>query len=118
MNSPTINDSLFKESLQDLYEHAPCGYVFMLPDGAVAHANQTFLDWTGYSSDELLSRRFQDLLTTAGKMFYENQFAPLLRMQGAIREVAFDLVCRDGGRLPVLVSSVLRTNGGGHPELI
>lgn len=102
-----MNDEVLKESLQDLYESAPCGYIFTAPDGSLLRVNQTFLDWTGYSRDELLSRRLQDLLTVAGKIFYENQYAPLLRLQGAVREVALDLLRRDGTRLPVLINSVL-----------
>lgn len=113
-----MNDEALKESLQDLYERAPCGYVFTLPDGAFARVNQTFLEWTGYTRDELLRGRLQDLLTVPGKMFYENQYAPLLRMQGTVQEVAFDIVRRDGTRLPVLINSVLRVDAGGAPTLV
>ena len=41
---------------------------------------------------DFFGRRFTDLLTLPGKLFYENQFYPLLRMQGSVREVAFELV--------------------------
>jgi PAS domain S-box-containing protein len=51
-------------------------------------------------------------------MFYENQYAPLLRMQGRVTEVSFDLRCLDGRRLPVLVNSTLRTTAAGQPTLI
>ena len=33
----------------DLYEHAPCGYLTTLPDGTIVKVNQTFLTWTGYA---------------------------------------------------------------------
>lgn len=113
-----MNEDVLNESLQDLYEQAPCGYIFSLPHGRLVRVNQTFLDWTGYSRAELLSRRFQDLLTVPGKMFYENQYAPLLRMQGTVQEVAFDIVRSDGSRLPVLVNAVLRVNEEGKPLLV
>jgi PAS domain S-box-containing protein len=114
-----VDDDLLKESLHDLYERAPCGYLFTRPDGTIVRVNQTFLDWTGYARDALLaSTRFQDLLTVPGRIFYENQFAPLLRLQGAVREVAFDLV-RDGREpLPVLVNAVLRAGADGQPLLV
>src|SRR3712207_5984696 len=74
---------------------------------------------TGYARDELVpARRFQDLLTVPGKLFYENQYFPLLRMQGSVQEVAFDLVRGDGERLPVLVNSVQRTDEDGRPLLV
>ena len=43
-----------------------------------------------------------------GRIYHETHYAPLLRMQGSVREIALDLVRADGARLPVLVNSVLR----------
>jgi PAS domain S-box-containing protein len=114
-----VNDDHLRQSLLELYEQAPCGYIFTLPDGTLMRVNQTFLAWTGYTRDELVPvLRFQDLLTMPGKMFYENQYDPLLRMQGHVNEVAFDLVRKDGSRLPVLMSSVRRADEHGSPVLI
>lgn len=114
-----LSDDLLREALQDLYEQAPCGFVFTLPDGTFARVNQTFLDLIGYERHDLISAaRFQDLLTTPSRVFYENQYAPLLRMQGSVKEVAFDL--RRNGRppLPVLMNSVQRLDEGGEPLLV
>lgn len=112
------HEAFLEENLEDLYEHAPCGYVSTLPDGAFAKVNQTFLDWIGYTSEDLLGgKRFQDLLTTAGKMYHETHYAPLLRMQGFVNEVAFDLICRDHRRLPVLISTVQKQDASGAPLL-
>ena len=113
-----MNDDILKETLQELYEQAPCGYIFTLPNGTLTRVNQTFLTMTGYARDELVpSTRFQELLTVPGMIFYENQYAPLLHMQGSVQEVAFDLVRKDGGRLPVLVNSVQRSDDG-RPLLV
>jgi len=102
-------EALFDESAEDLYEHAPCGYLSLLPDGVVGKVNATFLEWTGYSSAELVGKaRFLDLLTVGGRIYYETHFQPLLRMQRQVREVAFDLMRRSGERLPVLVNATHR----------
>ena len=107
-----------EENLEDLYEHAPCGYVSTLPDGTFAKVNHTFLSWTGYQRDELLAgKRFQDLLTVAGKIYYETHYAPMLQMQGFVNEIAFDLVRRDGERLPVLINTVQKQDASGSPLL-
>jgi PAS domain S-box-containing protein len=114
-----VNDDDLRESLQELYEQAPCGYVFCRPDGRFVRVNQTFLDWTGYARAELVpSKRLQELLTVPGKIFYENQYAPLLRMQGFVKEVAFDLVRPGREPLPVLVNSVQRLDAEGRPRLV
>ena len=110
--------ALLGESAEDLYENAPCGYVSALPDGTIIKVNQTLLTWTGHRREELVGRkRFQDLLTAGGRIFHETHFAPLLRMQGAVREIAVEMVCADGGRLPVLINSVLRKDAAGTPLL-
>jgi PAS domain S-box-containing protein len=107
-----MSDELLHESLEELCEQAPCGFLFTRPDGTIVRVNQTLLSWTGYERDDLLSgHRFQDLLTVPGKIFYENQYFPLLRMQGFVKGVAFDLACRDRDPLPVLVTP---SNGPGR----
>jgi len=108
-----------EQSVEDLYEHAPCGYLSTLPDGTVIRANATFLAMTGYRADELVAvRRFQDLLTAGGRIYHETHYAPLLRMQGTVREIAVDIVCAGGRRLPALVNSVLKRDAAGEPLLV
>lgn len=110
---------LFEESAEDLYENAPCGYLSARPDGLIVRVNQTFLTWTGYRREDLAGRRrFSELLTAGGRIFHETHYAPLLQMQGAVREIALDMVCADGRRLPVLIHSVLRRDGEGKPLLV
>lgn len=106
------------EDLEDLFEHAPCGYLSAGPDGRILRANQTFTAWTGYLPDEIIGRRFHDLLTIPGKIYYETHFAPLLRMQGSFNEVALDLVRADGSRFPALVNAVVRRDDAGQLRFI
>jgi PAS domain S-box-containing protein len=120
-NEPSHRENvepLLEESAEDLYENAPCGYLSALPDGELVKVNGTLLSWTRYGREEILGRRFQDLLTPGGRIYHETHYAPLLRMQGAVREIALELVCADGRRLPVLVNSVLRTDDAGEPLLV
>jgi phosphoserine phosphatase RsbU/P len=107
-----------KEDFEDLYENAPCGYLSLRPDGRIVKVNQTFCRWTGYAPDELTGKRLHDLLTIAGRIFYETHFAPLLRMQGFFDEVALDLVKKDGEGFPVLVNAAERTNSAREPQII
>jgi PAS domain S-box-containing protein len=111
-------DPLLEERAEDLYEDAPCGYCSTRLGGEIVKVNRTLLQWMGHERDELLGRRFQDLLTAGGRIYHETHYAPLLRMQGAVREIALELVRADGRRLPVLVNSVLRTDADGQPLLV
>jgi PAS domain S-box-containing protein len=114
-----VDGRLLLESAEELFEHAPCGFLLTAPDGAVARVNETFLAWTGYARESVLApRRFADLLTVPGRIFYETHYAPLLRMQGFVREVALDVVCPGRDPLPVLVNSTQKTDAAGVPVLI
>ncbi len=103
-----------EESAEDLYENAPCGYLTALPDGTVARVNQTLLAWTGHDRDAIVGRSFVDLLSPGGRIYHETHYAPLLRMQDSVREIAFEIVCADGGRLPVLVNSTVQRDAAGE----
>ncbi|HWH22272.1 MAG TPA: ATP-binding protein [Allosphingosinicella sp.] len=106
------------DDLEDLFEHAPCGYVSAQADGRIIRVNSTLAQWLGRPPEELSGLRFPDLLNIAGKIYYETHFAPLLRMQGAFNEVALDLVRADGRPLPVLVNAVERRDSDGTVRFI
>jgi phosphoserine phosphatase RsbU/P len=109
----------FEESAEELLEDAPCGYLSAAPDGTLLRVNRTFLRWTGYEREELVGvKRFQDLLSVGGRIYHETHYAPMLRMQGIVREIAVDIVAADGRRLPVLVNSVLHRDAGGEPQVV
>lgn len=107
------------EDPDDLYEHAPCGYLTTLPDGTIVKVNQTFLSWTGYKRGDLVGhRRFRDLLSSGGQIYHETHYAPLLRMQDEVQSLAFDVVCADGRTLPTLVNSLLARGPEREPRAI
>lgn len=106
MSTGDGNEDGPREDLEDLYENAPCGYLSLQPDGRIVKINQTLLTWLGLSAAELLGKRLPELLSIAGRLFYETHFAPLLRMQGYFYEVALDLVTAEGTKLPVLANAL------------
>ncbi|MGK3201485.1 PP2C family protein-serine/threonine phosphatase [Amycolatopsis sp. MEPSY49] len=111
--------ALLEDSAEDLYENAPCGYLSTLLDGTIAKINATLLGWLGYERGEIVGRRrFSDLLTVGGRLYHETHFAPLLRMQGELGGVAFELKTATGDRLPVLVTSTVKTGLDGEAQLI
>jgi sigma-B regulation protein RsbU (phosphoserine phosphatase) len=111
--------ALLEDSAEDLYERAPCGYLSTLLDGTIAKINTTLLDWLGYRRGDLIGHQtFSDLLTVGGRLYHETHFAPLLRMQGEVSGIALELKAADGSRLPVLVTSTVKTGSDGQPLLI
>ncbi len=111
--------ALLEDSAEELYESAPCGYLSTLMDGTIAKINATLLGWLGLDRAAVVGRmRFTDLLTVGGKLYHETHFAPLLRMQGEIGGIALEMKQADGGRIPVLVSSVVKETDAGEHLLI
>jgi PAS domain S-box-containing protein len=113
--APRVDAALLEERAEDVYEDAPCGYVSTLPDGTIVRVNRTLLEWVGGSRESILSTRIQTLLTIGSRMYYETHYAPLLRMQGFVNEIALDVVCRDGRILPVLLNARERRDRAGSP---
>ncbi len=111
--------ALLEDDAEELYENAPCGYLSSLPDGTIVKVNRTFLAWTGYDREALVGQqRFQELLAPGDRIFYETHLAPLLRMQGSVREIAVQIVARSGARLPVVVNSLLKQDESGAPMMV
>lgn len=111
-------DALLDDDPEKLYDRAPCGYLSTAPDGRIVKVNQTFVTWTGYQRAELLRRSFVELLPPGGRLYHETHYAPMLRLQGSVREIAMELVRADGQRIPVLVNANLERDADGSPVVI
>jgi len=109
---------VFDDPLQ-LYERAPCGYLSTTPDGLIVKCNATLRTWLGMEAADLVGRlSFVDLLSRGDRIYHETHYAPSLQMHGTVREVALDLVRRDGRRLPVLVNATLERDDDEQPKVI
>lgn len=110
--------ALSEDDPDQLYDQAPCGYLSTTPTGQIVKVNATFCTWLGVTPAELLGRRFVDLLTAGGRIYHETHYAPMLRMQGFVREIAVDLRRPDGTHLPVLLNASMSSTPDGAPGLI
>jgi sigma-B regulation protein RsbU (phosphoserine phosphatase) len=97
---------------------AQAGFLSTRPDGTILHADRTLLRWLGQPSEQVVGRRFADLLTPASRIYHETHYAPLLHMRDMVRDVALDLVRADQSRLPVLVSAALRRDDAHAPVAV
>ncbi len=114
-----MDERLLDERADDLYENAPCGYLSTDLGGRIVKVNDTFLRWTGYTREHVVgARRFQDLLTVGGRIYHETHVAPLLRMQGEVREIAVEIKRADGTLLAALLNSMLRADSHGAPRVV
>jgi len=113
--SPVNQEELLKEEAEDLYQNAPCGYISILPDRTIAKVNNVILEWLGYAREEVVfKKKFTDIITIGGKIYYETHHDPLQRMQGFVKELNYDLVRKDGTHLSCLLNSIIKKDGNGN----
>lgn len=94
------------EDEADLYENAPCGYLSILPDGTIVKINRTLLDWVHYDRDDLVNKmKFQDIVTVPGRIFFDTHHFPLVKMNGSVKELNYELLTSGNERMPVLIST-------------
>ncbi|WP_158270266.1 diguanylate cyclase [Mycetocola zhujimingii] len=97
---------------EELFEHAPCGYLVTDADGTITAANTTFLRMVGLTPADVTGRSFQSLLTVGSRLFHETRYLPVLRLRGRVDEIALSLLCADGSTLPTLVNGVQADESG------
>ena len=92
---------------KELYNTSPSGYFCSLPDGTIVDSNKKFLELTNYTREEVIGEKnFTDFLSLGGKIYFENVYAPALKLSGTIEEINFNFIKKDGSAFPVLINSV------------
>ncbi|MDY0013356.1 MAG: PAS domain S-box protein [Rhodocyclaceae bacterium] len=99
--------------LDKLYNTAPCGYHSLAKDGRILAVNDTELRMLGYSREEMLAMNIRDVLAPWDIPVFDRHF-PALPGDGYFRDLEFDVRCKDGAILPVLISleAVFGDDGG------
>lgn len=91
--------------IQDLYNHAPCGYHSINEQGIIVEINDTELKWLGYTRKEVVNKmRFADIITTEGKTIFPAYFEQFKRL-GHITNVEYEMVRKDGTTFFALLSA-------------
>ncbi len=109
-----MSDEPATEDLVDLYENAPCGYISLSPGAHIVKVNQTLTNWLGSSGEELVGKSFHELLSFGGRIAFETHLAPLLRLQGFVHELAFDLLRSDGSKIPIIANAAEKRDSEGR----
>ena len=102
------------ESLQDLYDKAPCGYFSLDASGKFCQLNAVMLSWLGRPAEALLGQRGpRDFLTPEGQQLVDHHF-PLLMETGHCGPIEVDLLGGDGTCRRVSMSATAAYDEAGH----
>ncbi len=103
----------YADQFQDLYNHAPCGYHSLDKEGKIVLVNETELEMFVYTREELLGKKFTDLLTTEGTKVFQENF-PQFQQRGWVRDLQFQMIRKDGTLLPVSLNSTAVKDAQGN----
>jgi diguanylate cyclase (GGDEF)-like protein/PAS domain S-box-containing protein len=81
--------------IQDLYNHAPCGYHSIDQAGLIQRINDTELEWLGCTREELIGKKLTDFLGFEGKEQFKKRY-PQFLATGNIENFEFDLHNKNG----------------------
>jgi PAS domain-containing protein len=107
----------FGVDAEELFEHAPCGYLITRADGRIVRTNAMLRTLVDRTAEALADSKFQDLLTVPGRIYFDTHVRPLLAMQGFVHELAFDLqVAGSDKKVAVVLNAVQARDSAGQPD--
>lgn len=105
MMNDTHGDTSLNERDADFFENFPCGIILVGPNDIILEANATMAEWLDMPRTALVGKKFSELLNFGGRIAFETHVRPMLRMEGRVEELAFDLVNAQGDRVPFMANA-------------
>ncbi|MDP4301791.1 PAS domain S-box protein [Leptothrix discophora] len=98
-----------------LYDRTPAMLQSIDGEGRLLSVSDAWLEHLGYRRDEVIGRRSVDFMTPASRRHALEQVLPAFFREGRNRDVAYQMVRRDGSVIDVRLSSVLERDAEGRP---
>jgi len=93
------------KEIEDLYNHAPCGYHSLDKNGLICRINDTELAWLGYTRDEVVGKmKLTDFLTPDGIHAFQRNFPQFIKL-GAMSDLEFEIIRKDGTKFTGLINA-------------
>ena len=84
-----------EQSFRRFYENSPLSYQSLNGEGRFLDVNPAWVETFGYEREEILGRKFSDLMTTESESLVATRF-PTLKLKGEIHDAAFEITHKDG----------------------
>ena len=83
----------------------PCGYITTNEQYTIVDVNETFLNWTNYSRDELIGQHVEKLFTSSNKLIFHSYFYPNMAMYKFVEELFIHIQVANAQTVPCLVNA-------------
>lgn len=102
------------QQIEDLYNHAPCGYHSLDKDGLIVQINNTELKWLGYAREEVIGKKsFIDIIAPESRQVFRDSY-PEFKVRGFIQDLEYEMVRKDGTSFPVSLSATAVYDSAGQ----
>ena len=98
--------------MDPMLDTAACGFLALDEHGTVRLANTTLAELVGVPRARIEGNHVDQLLSAAGRIFYNTHLFPLLRLHGRVEEVYVPFRSAQGTEIPVLINGVARARDG------
>jgi diguanylate cyclase (GGDEF)-like protein/PAS domain S-box-containing protein len=103
-----------EQRLRGLYESTPAMLHSIDPQGRLLTVTGHWLDTLGYTREEVIGRPSSDFLTAASQAQAKVNL-PRFFAEGRCDNLAYQMVCKNGGVIDVLLSAVLERDASDQP---
>jgi PAS domain S-box-containing protein len=103
-----------EEKYRRLYNETPVLLQSIDRNGILVEVNDYWLKTLGYDRSEVLGRKATDFLTAASRKYAQEVVQPAFFRDGAIRNVAYRLIKKNGDSADVLVSATAERDAAGN----
>lgn len=103
------------EDFDDFFESSLSGFIITDGEGNITRINKRTADWLNTTCDHFIGKRFSEILSIGGKIYFETHLWPLLRMQGHFDEVAVELADTGKGKIPLYINGYERKDENNKP---
>ncbi|MBU7585199.1 MAG: PAS domain S-box protein [Nostoc sp. TH1S01] len=103
----------YAHEVEDLYNNAPCGYHSLDKEGRFIKINETELQWLGYSREEMIGQPLVKFFTADSRLTFEQNYHHF-KQQGWVKDIEYEMICKDGTVLPVLINATAVKDAEGN----
>lgn len=98
----------------DILNQLPCGYLVFNDEGILVQVNNKLCEVLNYSSEELINKHIDAILTPGAKIFYQTHLFPLLKMEKKVDEIYLTLRAKGDKSIPVLINAERLSENNTH----